>query len=91
MFLTWDTSHSWTCDVDNELLWKKFNRIIKNIHLVDNNCKDTDLHPALGSGKVDFKKIMSIVQSYNYDGALIVELSSAKDLPQSLNFIKKYI
>ena len=91
MFLTWDTSHSWTCDVDNELLWKKFNRIIKNIHLVDNNNKDTDLHPALGSGKVDFKKIMSIVQSYNYDGALIVELSSAEDLPQSLNFIKKYI
>lgn len=91
MFLTWDTSHSWTCDVDVDELWKKFKKIIKNIHLVDNNDKETDFHPALGSGKVDFTKILNVVQNYNYNGALVVELSSAKELPKSLNFIKKYI
>jgi sugar phosphate isomerase/epimerase len=91
IFLTWDTSHSWTCDVDVEELWEKFNKVIRNIHLVENDSKDSDYHPALGTGKVDFKSVFNIAQSYEYNGAFIVELSSAKDLPQSLNFIKKYI
>jgi len=90
MYLTWDTSHSWTCDVDVEELWKKFNKIIKNIHLVDNNDKNSDMHPALGSGKVDFTKIFNVVQNYNYEGTLIVELSSSKDLPQSIEYIKNF-
>ena len=49
------------------------------------------MHPALGTGKIDFGRIIDIINRYNYKGALIVELSSAKGLNQSLNFIKKYI
>ena len=91
IFLTWDTSHSWTCDVNLELFWEKFHRIIKNIHLVDNNNKETDTHPALGSSKIDFKEIFSLINKYNYVGPLIIELSSAKDLPQSIEFISAFI
>ena len=91
IFMTWDTSHSWTCDVDIEIFWKKFNKIIKNIHLVDNYDKEKDNHPALGAGKVNFNEIFKIVNEYNYNGALIVELSSAKDLPQSIEFIQKFL
>lgn len=91
IFMTWDTSHSWTCDVDIEIFWKNFSNIIKNIHLVDNNDKEKDNHPALGVGKVNFNEIFKIVNEYNYKGALIVELSSAKDLPQSIEFIQKFL
>ena len=91
IFITWDTSHSWTCDVDIEIFWKRFSKIIKNIHLVDNYDKDKDNHPALGAGKVNFNEIFSIIEKYDYKGALIVELSSAKDLPQSIEFIQKFL
>lgn len=91
IFMTWDTSHSWTCDVDIEIFWKKFSKIIKNVHLVDNYDKEKDNHPALGSGKINFNEIFKIINEYNYNGALIVELSSAKDLPQSIEFIQKFL
>jgi len=91
IFMTWDTSHSWTCDVDIEIFWKNFNKIIKNVHLVDNYDKEKDNHPALGSGKVNFNEIFKILNEYNYNEALIVELSSAKDLPQSIEFIQKFL
>ena len=91
IFMTWDTSHSWTSDIDLEMLWKKFHNIIKNIHLVDNFKKNRDPHPALGSGKIDFQEIFDLIKKYNYTGALIVEIASAKDLPKSVDFIKKFL
>ncbi|HEY0090148.1 MAG TPA: sugar phosphate isomerase/epimerase family protein, partial [Candidatus Lokiarchaeia archaeon] len=91
IFMTWDTSHSWTCDINVELLWKSFYKFIRNIHLVDNNDKETDLHPTLGVGAINFEKIINVVKNYNYKGALIAELSSAKGLLQSIEHIKKFL
>lgn len=91
ILLTWDTSHSWTCDIKLDNFWDKFHKIIKNIHLVDNYNKDTDTHPSLGSGKINFEEIFSYIQKYNYTGPLIVELSYAKDLPLSLEYISRFI
>ncbi|KKL64320.1 hypothetical protein LCGC14_2166210 [marine sediment metagenome] len=89
IFLIWDTSHSWTCDVNLEDFWKKFHKIIKNIHLADNNDKDSDKHPTLGSGEVNFPEIFDLIKKYNYNDALIVEISSAQNLTSSIEFIKK--
>ena len=91
IFMTWDTSHSWTCDINLEAFWKKFHKIIKNIHLSDNTNKKRDAHPALGSGKVNFQIMFDLIKKYNYDGPLIVEVSSAQDLPKSLDFIEKFV
>ena len=91
IFMTWDTSHSWTCDMDLEMLWNKFHKVIKNIHLADNFKKNRDSHPSLGSGKIDFQEIFDIIKKYNYNGALIVEILSAKNFTKSLNFIKKFL
>ncbi|KKM67303.1 hypothetical protein LCGC14_1472440 [marine sediment metagenome] len=91
IFLIWDTSHSWTCDVNLEDFWKKFHKIIKNIHLADNNDKESDRHPTLGSGGVNFPEILDLIKKYNYVDALIVEISSAQDLTNSIEFIKKLI
>lgn len=91
IFMTWDTSHSWTSDIDLEMLWKKFHNIIKNIHIVDNHNKTRDTHPAIGSGKIDFQEIFDLIKKYDYNGALIVELMSAKGLSKSLDFVKKFL
>jgi len=91
VFLTWDTSHSWTCDVNLNIFWEKFHKIIKNIHIVDNDNKDTDNHPAIGSGKINFEEIFNFIKKFNYKGPCIVELASAKDLPISLDYVTKFL
>ena len=91
IFITWDTSHSWTCDVNLEAFWEKFHKLIRNIHLVDNSNKESDRHPALGSAQVNFQEIFDLIKKYNYDDALIVEISSAQDLTSSIEFIKKLL
>ena len=91
LFLTYDTSHFYTVDGNVEILWKKFHDKIKNIHLVDNFSKESDTHPQLGKGKINFKEIFYTIQKYNYKGPLIIELSSIKDLENSLNYINKIL
>ncbi|MFW9999014.1 MAG: sugar phosphate isomerase/epimerase family protein [Candidatus Hodarchaeota archaeon] len=91
LFITYDTSHFYTCDGDLRLLWAKFHSIIKNVHIVDNFTKISDTHPTLGTGKIDFKEIIDVMKNYNYNGPLIIELSSVKSLNQSINFINKFL
>jgi len=91
IFFTYDTSHFWTCRGDVEKLWSKFHNIIRNIHIVENFTRDSDTHPALGSGKINFREIFDIINKYNYKGALIIELSAASSLSESIEFIKKYL
>lgn len=91
LFLTYDTSHFYTCDGNVKRLWEKYSHIIKNIHIVENFSKETDTHPPLGTGKIDFKEIIKIIRSFNYRGSLIIELSSTNSLHQSINFIKKFL
>ena len=90
IYLTYDTSHFFTCSGNVESLWQKFHTIIKNIHVVDNYTKNSDTHPCLGTGKINFKKIFEIIGNYNYKGALIIELSSSKDLKPSIEFLNKF-
>ncbi len=89
--LTFDTSHFYTCDGNVKNLWEKYHQIIKNIHLVDNFSKNSDTHPPIGSGKIDFKEIFEVLRDYNYKGPMIVELSSANSLFQSIKYINKFL
>ena len=57
LYMTYDTSHFYINDGNVDLLWKKFHKKIKNIHLVDNYTKDSDTHPPLGTGKINFNRI----------------------------------
>jgi sugar phosphate isomerase/epimerase len=91
LFLTYDTSHFYTNDGDVNLLWERYHKIIKNVHLVENFTTDSDTHPPLGSGKVDFMGILETIRNYQYKGALIVELSSNNDLSNSIDYINKFL
>jgi len=91
LYFTYDTSHFYTVDGNVSILWDKMHKKIKNIHLVDNFSRDSDTHPPLGTGKVDFAEIFDVIKSYNYQGPLIIELSSIKELSQSITFINKFL
>ncbi len=89
--ITYDTSHFYTNNGDVNLLWEKYHKIIKNVHLVENFTTESDTHPNLGSGKVNFKGILETIRNYQYKGALIVELSSNEDLNNSIDYIYKLL
>ncbi len=91
LYFTYDTSHAWTVNTNIEKLWENLYDRIKNVHIVDNFDKETDTHPALGSGKINFQKIFDLIKKYDYDGSLIIEISNAGDLHKSIDFIRKFI
>ena len=91
LFLTYDTSHFYTNDGDVNLLWERYHKIIRNVHLVENFTTDSDTHPNLGSGKVNFKEILDVINSYGYKGALVIELSSNKNLQESIDYINQIL
>ena len=90
IYLTYDTSHFFTCSGNVEILWEKFHTIIKNVHIVDNYSKSSDTHPCLGTGKINFKEIFETINIHNYKGSLIIELSSPNDLEPSIEFMNKF-
>ncbi len=91
LFLTYDTSHFYTNNGDVNLLWERYHKIIKNVHIVENFTTESDTHPQLGSGKINFKHILEIIESYGYKGALIIELSAKEGLEQSINYISEFL
>ncbi len=91
LFLTYDTSHFYTNDGDVNLLWERYHKIIRNVHLVENFTTDSDTHPNLGSGKVNFKEILDIINNFGYKGALVIELSSNKNLQESIDYINRFL
>ena len=91
LFLTYDTSHFYTNDGDVNLLWERYHKIIRNVHLVENFTTDSDTHPNLGSGKVNFKEILDVINNFGYKGALVIELSSNKNLQESIDYINRFL
>jgi sugar phosphate isomerase/epimerase len=91
LFLTYDTSHFYTNDGDANLLWERYHKIIRNVHLVENFTTESDTHPPLGSGKVNFKEIIDVISSYDYKGALVIELSSNRNLQDSIDYINRFL
>ncbi len=88
LYITYDTAHYWTNADDPTSFWKTFHNKIKNVHLVDNNTKDRDPHIALGKGNINFDLIFSLIKSYKYEGALIVELNSKMALIKGINYVR---
>jgi len=91
LYLTYDTSHFYTNHGNVNMLWEQHHKIIKNVHLVENFTTDSDTHPPLGSGKIDFKEIIETIKNYQYEGALIIELSSNEEMSNSIDYINKLL
>ena len=91
IFLTFDTAHAWECKLNFESYWEKFHKYVRNIHLADITGEEKDLHPPLGTGKIDFQKFLNLVKKYNYNGLMIIEIVTGRALRQSIEFINKLL
>ncbi|MFX1338009.1 MAG: sugar phosphate isomerase/epimerase family protein [Promethearchaeota archaeon] len=90
IFLTFDTAHATECNMNIELYWEKFHRYVRNIHLAEIGDNETDLHPPLGTGKVNFKKVLNLVKKYDYDGSMFIEIVTGRALRRSIDYIRQF-
>jgi len=61
---------------------------IDHVHISDNNLKN-DSHLAVGEGKLNFVKLIKILKSQNFDGKVICECKSIKEIVKSINLFKE--
>jgi sugar phosphate isomerase/epimerase len=85
MYMTLDIGHAYTSGFSKNQIY--FDSI-KHIHLSDNFGSD-DEHLALGEGSIDFKAIIDIFESKNYDGIYMIEVNDKDSVEKSLKYLKK--
>lgn len=62
---------------------------IKHVHINDNDLI-TDLHLAVGDGKIDWQEFISLQKEYFSDATVLIETSSLENQRRSIEFLKKY-
>jgi sugar phosphate isomerase/epimerase len=53
-----------------------FHDRLAHVHLSDNFGKGGDLHLPLGAGNIDWKKVVSLLKGFGYDGTITLEIFS---------------
>jgi len=53
-----------------------FHTRLVHVHLSDNFGKSEDLHLPLGAGNIDWKKMVTLLKDYRYDGTITLEIFS---------------
>jgi len=81
--LTFDVGH-YFCKGGHEIFLKHFDRV-KNVHLHDNDLK-SDLHLALGDGKVDLNVIPR-----DYKGYMTIEVRDVEAILRSKEFVERWM
>ncbi len=83
-----DTVHSFVSNVNPVDFIKKFGKRIKEVHLTDGVYKYPLSHYPLGSGEVDLPSVLNELEKINYQGPVILEVNSKKDLKESKKYLK---
>ncbi len=81
--LTFDIGH-YFCKGGHDVFLKHFDRV-KNVHLHDNDLK-SDLHLALGEGRVDINVIPK-----DYNGYMTIEVRDVEAILKSREFIERWM
>ena len=84
----------WSFDIKKEFLY--YGQLISNVHIKD--CTPKDYTVPLGSGNVDFIKVLQLLKDNNYEGDFILQAARSKNniqtakeqLKFSKDFISKY-
>jgi len=90
-YLTVDTGHAATVNVDPVSFLDRFGKKVKNIHLQDGLVGMPDIHYALGDGKVDYIRFLNKLEEMKFKDFVILELLSEKNAIKSLNRLKNFI
>jgi sugar phosphate isomerase/epimerase len=90
-FLTVDTGHAATVNVDPVSFLDRFGKKVKHIHLQDGLVGMPDNHYALGDGDVDYVKFMNKLKEMKFKNLVILELVSENDVIKSLKRLNKFV
>ncbi len=83
--ITMDVGHAHNNEFSEEDMFKSDN--IHHIHLSDND-GSYDMHDALGTHNIDFKKIFEILKSKKYDDIAVIEVNSKQEVLKSIEYLK---
>jgi len=90
-YLTVDTGHAATVNVDPVSFLERFGRKVKHVHLQDGLTGMPDIHYALGDGNVDYVKFLNKLEEMKFKDFVILEFLSEDNVIKSLNRLKKFI
>jgi len=90
-YLTIDTGHAATVNVDPISFLDRFGKKVKHIHLQDGLVGMPDKHYALGEGNVDYIKFLNKLEEIEFKDFVILELLSERNAIKSLNRLKNFI
>lgn len=62
---------------------------IKHVHINDNDLI-TDLHLAVGDGKIDWEEFISLQKEYFSDATVLIETATLENQRRSVEFLKKH-
>ena len=66
---------------------KALSPYVKHIHINDNDLV-SDLHLALGEGKIDWKRFKEYYETYFPQASVLVEMKNLADVEKSLKYIQ---
>jgi sugar phosphate isomerase/epimerase len=84
-----DTVHAYVSGVNPLDFVTRFGKKITEVHLNDGIDSDYFAHYAIGTGMVDCIAVLQKLEEINYDGRIILEVSSKEALIQSKKFLKQ--
>lgn len=81
--LCFDYAHAALTDVPFETWAKSLGKYVKHMHINDNDLK-SDLHLAVGDGKIDFGEFYELYEKYLNGASVLIETSSIENQRRSL-------
>lgn len=85
-----DTVHALTSNVEPVEFITKFGNRIKEVHLTDGFKQDPVSHYPVGTGDVDCLAVLKRLEEINYEGRIVLEVGSKKDLVKSLAYLREH-
>ncbi len=86
---TYDIGHANTF-TDPSIFIDQLGEYIVNVHIHDNN-GERDEHKVVGDGNINFKLILNKLKRLRYNGPMVIEVHSLRDIERSVEAISKLL
>lgn len=83
-----DYAHATISKTNIEVWMQELAPYIKHMHINDNDLQN-DLHEAVGSGQLDWRRFTEEMQRFHIDASILVEVSGEEKQKKSLEYMKK--
>ena len=83
-----DYGHALLTDTEDEEWVKQMAPYVGHVHLKDHDMKE-DLHLAPGKGLIDFERFEDLMEEYEVDAQVLLELNGAQEQLEALKYMTK--